>query len=471
MSFSTFSRRGYKKPSTPREFAKSAKKRNSVLSLGSITHLQHFYAKRNIIIKPKLPKNIEEARIKKFSIDANINMPDLLQVTEEFDDDFPPTPIPPIPQPTLPYFLMNKLDVEVDPDVLLANCHANIQGIVDVWRINNTDDYDKLNENIDTSKAIESTSILIKSVKDYSMIKQDISNESLSMLRVATLEVLEMIDDLETSLKNNNNNNNRSLARQQEIIQRYIQTVEDYLLFDKDIHLNTASYLKRFSLTDTRRDSGISLSTPPLTPTYRIDDSWLDSENFGDDKLARYHAFLEAFVPSKLKQSPNYKPIPDPRIDKSEFLKSLSDGRLLCNIYNTIVKYSKQPFGFIDKIHEDTSRTYRVVENLNFFATAVKLRFDVKFEEFDVKEIKNLTEIGEIHLEKALELFCEKAMNESISTGSHHNRTNLSGSSSSSPIRQETNDSKLSKENQDLATEITQEIQPEPFLNTSLCAD
>ncbi|CAJ0917847.1 15137_t:CDS:10 [Entrophospora sp. SA101] len=50
--------RGYKKPSTPREFAKSAKKRNSVLSLGSITHLQHFYAKRNIIIKPKLPKNM-----------------------------------------------------------------------------------------------------------------------------------------------------------------------------------------------------------------------------------------------------------------------------------------------------------------------------------------------------------------------------------------------------------------------------
>ncbi|CAJ0912645.1 17814_t:CDS:2, partial [Entrophospora sp. SA101] len=377
MSYSTFSRRGYKKPSTPREFAK-------------------------------------KARIKKFSIDANINMPDLLQVTEEFDDDFPPTPIPPIPQPTLPYFLMNKLDVEVDPDVLLANCHANIQGIVDVWRINKTDDYDKLNENIDTSKAIESTSILIKSVKDYSMIKQDISNESLSMLRVATLE-----------------------------------TTRNYT----KIHSNT-SYLKRFSLTDTRRDSGISLSTPPLTPTYRIDDSWLDSENFGDDKLARYHAFLEAFVPSKLKQSPNYKPIPDPRIDKSEFLKSLSDGRLLCNIYNTIVKYSKQPFGFIDKIHEDTSRTYRVIENLNFFATAVKLRFDVKFEEFDVKEIKNLTEIGEIHLEKALELFCEKAMNESISTGSHHNRTNLSRSSSSSPIRQETSDSKLSKENQDLATEI-----------------
>ncbi|SRR6266498_2969946 len=51
-------KRGYKKPSKPREFAKSAKKRQSVLALGSITHLQHFYAKRGIIIKPKKPKHM-----------------------------------------------------------------------------------------------------------------------------------------------------------------------------------------------------------------------------------------------------------------------------------------------------------------------------------------------------------------------------------------------------------------------------
>ncbi|CAG8786778.1 9973_t:CDS:1, partial [Racocetra persica] len=50
-------KRGYKKPAKPREFAKSAKKRQSVLALGSITHLQHFYAKRGIIFKPKKPKN------------------------------------------------------------------------------------------------------------------------------------------------------------------------------------------------------------------------------------------------------------------------------------------------------------------------------------------------------------------------------------------------------------------------------
>lgn len=62
-------------------------------------------------------------------------------------------------------------------------------------------------------------------------------------------------------------------------------------------------------------------------------------------------------------------------------------------------------------------------------------------------------------MEKALELFCEKAISESISTGSHHNQINLSRSSSlSSSIQQESSSPKLSKENQDLATEISAKL-------------
>jgi hypothetical protein len=49
--------RFYTKPTRPHDFAKSAKRRQSVLALGSITHLQHFYAKRGIIIKPKKSKS------------------------------------------------------------------------------------------------------------------------------------------------------------------------------------------------------------------------------------------------------------------------------------------------------------------------------------------------------------------------------------------------------------------------------
>ena len=46
---------------------------------------------------------------------------------------------------------------------------------------------------------------------------------------------------------------------------------------------------------------------------------------------------------------------------------SYSDGVTLCNVYNNIVKRSRRPFGFITKIHSDTKRTYRAIENLRYF--------------------------------------------------------------------------------------------------------
>ena len=49
-------------------------------------------------------------------------------------------------------------------------------------------------------------------------------------------------------------------------------------------------------------------------------------------------------------------------------LYDYSDGRILCNVYNNIVNRSHRPFGLINKIHEDTKRTFRATENLRFFA-------------------------------------------------------------------------------------------------------
>ncbi|KAI9300381.1 hypothetical protein BJ944DRAFT_27016 [Cunninghamella echinulata] len=71
-----------------------------------------------------------------------------------------------------------------------------------------------------------------------------------------------------------------------------------------------------------------------------------------------------------------------------------SDGRTLCNVYNSIVKRSRRPFGFINKIHEDTQRTYRSIENLRFFAAACKFRFEIVFDPFDPSVIARKTDDG-----------------------------------------------------------------------------
>ncbi|RIA94170.1 hypothetical protein C1645_818454 [Glomus cerebriforme] len=424
-------KRGYKKPSKPREFAKSAKKRQSVLALGSITHLQHFYAKRGIIIKPKKPKHLEEAEKKKMNLSINTNISDLLNVTEEPDEDFPPTPLPPSPPP-LPAYITSKLDVELDPEVLLATCHADIQAMIDVWCMVTGEVKAEANPvPVDVLAAIETTTKAVQSVKNYSMFKEDLSTESLSKIRAAALEVLEMISDLEISYRDDDDSssedghiykesNFHSLDRQRNILRKYLEVVEECLLFDdQDIYPPNTSYLRPSSISSEEElKQGGTIPTPPLSPGHP-NSEWINPDAFGDDVIARYHAFLEAHRPSKSKQAPDYTPLPDPLVDKTEFLASLADGKLLCIIYNTIVRRSKRPFGFIDKIHEDTSRTYRATENLKFFAAAAKFRFEIKFDEFNATEIVKLTNTGKAQLERILEVFCEKAMEELISTESY----------------------------------------------------
>lgn len=424
-------KRGYQKPTKPREFAKSAKKRQSVLALGSITHLQHFYAKRGIIIKPKKPKHVEEAEKKKMALSINTNVSDLLKVTEEPEEDLPPTPLPPSPPP-LPAYITSKLDVETDPEVLLATCHGDIQAMIDAWCMVTGEV--KAEENpvpVDILAAIETTTRAVQSVKNYSLFKEDLSTESMSKIRAAALEVLEMISDLEQSHRDDDDSSSEDghiykesnfhcLDRQRDILRRYLMVVEECLLFDdSDMYPPNTSYLKNSSVSsDDESKQGTAPFTPPLSPGHPNND-WVNPDVYGGNVFARYHAFLEAHRPSKSKRYPDYTPLPNPCLDKTEFLASLADGKLLCEIYNTIVKRSKRPFGFIDKIHEDTSRTYRATENLKFFAAAAKFRFELKFDEFNVTEIVKLTNVGKTQLERILEVFCEKAMQELISTGSY----------------------------------------------------
>ncbi|CAG8658626.1 23239_t:CDS:2 [Dentiscutata erythropus] len=304
-------KRGYKKPAKPREFAKSAKKRQSVLALAML--------------------------------DA------WCMVTGEVKAEADPVPV----------------------DVLAA---------------------------------IETTTKALQSVKSYSMFKEDLSDDALTKIRATALEVLEMISNLEKEHRDDDTDdsssedghiykesNYRSLDSQREILKKYLLVVEDNLLFDdKDIYHNV-SYLR--TSTDEERNGNDAPITPPLSPGHPNSD-WVDPDHFG----ARYHAFLEAHRPSKSKQAPGYTPLPDPSIDKTEFLASLA------------LRRSKRPFGFIDKIHEDTSRTYRATENLKFF---IAFRFDIKFDDINVTEVVKLTNTGKAHI------FCEKAMQELISTGSY----------------------------------------------------
>ena len=73
----------------------------------------------------------------------------------------------------------------------------------------------------------------------------------------------------------------------------------------------------------------------------------------------RIHALLAYLLPQSLKQSLGR---PDSR---REFLHSLTSGQLLCMAYNTCVRKSKNPWGFVNKdgIHDILALEKAALEN------------------------------------------------------------------------------------------------------------
>ncbi|KAI9770980.1 MAG: hypothetical protein M1840_002684 [Geoglossum simile] len=60
------------------------------------------------------------------------------------------------------------------------------------------------------------------------------------------------------------------------------------------------------------------------------------------------------------------------------FLKTLQSGLRLVNLHNTLVKASKRPFGGIPVFHTDTLKPYRAAENLRFWIKAAEIRWEVR---------------------------------------------------------------------------------------------
>ncbi|KAH8109102.1 hypothetical protein DFH11DRAFT_1843327 [Phellopilus nigrolimitatus] len=122
---------------------------------------------------------------------------------------------------------------------------------------------------------------------------------------------------------------------------------------------------------------------------------WAKRGAFDDvaDPLARTYALLAALTPSSLVSL-----LPSPYTSRSDLLAALSSGQLLCVAYNTGIRRSRKPWGYINKdaVHDiaalelkaeaetdggeaaekrKTGWTFRRTDNLRLWAAALKLRY------------------------------------------------------------------------------------------------
>lgn len=112
---------------------------------------------------------------------------------------------------------------------------------------------------------------------------------------------------------------------------------------------------------------------------------WAIRGSFTEHPLGRAHALIHALLPEHLCS------LLPPATDRNSFLLALSSGQFLCIAYNTGVRWSRKPWGFIspDSIHDivaleaaedekersKTGWTFRRTDNLRLWAAALKIRY------------------------------------------------------------------------------------------------
>ncbi|KAI7847359.1 hypothetical protein BDC45DRAFT_356623 [Circinella umbellata] len=200
-SASPFGRR-YKKPINgiqTKGFARSAKRRSSVLTLGSIERLQNFYARRDL--------KLNKEGLLGFKRDIVVEEPEDFDDTDNLDQ---------LPTPQAPPPSWRDLDVETDLDVLLSHCFDDIQQTLTQWAMvtgprqhssvssrgsHNSNDSNTTDEGFQILPLLDSVTKMINSVKNYTHHRHDLSNHALHKVRHAALDLLESIKSLETRFR------------------------------------------------------------------------------------------------------------------------------------------------------------------------------------------------------------------------------------------------------------------------------
>lgn len=100
---------------------------------------------------------------------------------------------------------------------------------------------------------------------------------------------------------------------------------------------------------------------------------WLDDKKWIGNESGRDFDFLD-FLVQEAGLDSGEKHV----FQQSAFWQSLVDGKKLIKMHNAAVKRSKKQFGQIDTWHDDTSKPYRKAENIRYWLKAAELRWELK---------------------------------------------------------------------------------------------
>ena len=102
---------------------------------------------------------------------------------------------------------------------------------------------------------------------------------------------------------------------------------------------------------------------------------WLEGSWEGQER-ERERLYLKSFLQEG--DLPEWTVLESAESLPTPFLEALRDGLTLVRLHNAMLKKSKRQFGEIKAFHTDTAKPYRCAENLRFWIKAIEIRWEVK---------------------------------------------------------------------------------------------
>ena len=103
--------------------------------------------------------------------------------------------------------------------------------------------------------------------------------------------------------------------------------------------------------------------------------TWLDGDWTGRE-MERERLFL-ASMDREAETLPEWTPTSEAAEIPTPFLLSMQNGLRLVKLHNAVLKKSRRRFGAIPTFHTDTQKPYRCADNLRYWVKAAELRFEV----------------------------------------------------------------------------------------------
>lgn len=374
--------RGYVRPQGV-AFAPSAGNRDSVLSLGSIAHLQYYFARTGLLdgkggqlAKESKTKNGSSNIMPRIYDNASLSQSPLLDATavEVTQDPEEPLMLPPtvstyshkvqyLPPPP------DSESLREDLKGALRDAQKALQGLQD----QDEEDLDKqengsgVSPGADTENKMPSAfsqssgwyeiqgvhildvvTLAIRAAKIYYTSHEDPQRlYSIKSERQIRQELYEALDTLKRMASRNFAGGIR--ADELRVIKHWVEGIDSFL--EKEVEMEEQEKKTRNGW------------------------EWLEGSWEGHER-ERERLFLCSFLSEGT--LPEWAPIDPNDQTPTAFLEALHMGLTLVHLHNAFLKKSKRQFGDIKTFHTDLAKPYRCAENLRYWIKAAELRWETK---------------------------------------------------------------------------------------------